>query len=215
MFLKKRKMDFYDLLTYSGVSERTTNNLRILKGTFEEMDKFLDRSVYLHGPVGSGKTTLAAAILAEVIKTEYPSYEYILNLMDPKRNKPEYDQQYIPSSAKQYIFTTLPKFLQRIRETFNKQYEGPTESQIIEQYADAELLVIDDIGIEMTTDWSFQLFYLLVDERYGRMKNTIFTSNFSLLELCNKFSDSRIPSRIAGMCKGRIFEITGEDKRIK
>lgn len=213
MFLKKRKMDFYDLLTYSGVSERTANNLRTLENP-QDVSKFLDQSIYLHGPVGSGKTTLAAAILAEVIRINYTA-EPILDMMDPKRNSPDYDQPYIPSFSNDYIFTTLPKFLQRIRETFNKLYEGPTESQIIEQYADAELLVIDDIGIEMTTDWSFQLFYLLVDERYGRMKNTIFTSNFSLPELCSKFSDSRIPSRIAGMCKGRIFEITGEDKRIK
>lgn len=73
------------------------------------------------------------------------------------------------------------------------------------------LLVLDDIGAEKLTDYVRQITYYIINEREQWALKTILTSNFSLAEL-DDFIDTRIASRIAGMCK--VLCLNGKDKRL-
>lgn len=107
-------------------------------------------------------------------------------------------------------FISSPKFIIDIQCAFRK--DGEHVDDILSQNAHKSILIIDDIGAEKLTDFVKQIFYYIINEREQYIKKTIITSNFSLDEL-DRHIDSRISSRIAGMCD--ILELKGADRRIK
>ena len=96
----------------------------------------------------------------------------------------------------------------KIRRGFDST-ENPFD--VTELASDTGVLVIDDFGVEKLSDWVVETFYLIINSRYEQMLPTIFTSNYSLGEIAERYGD-RIPSRIAEMCN--VVELSGEDKRL-
>lgn len=148
-------------------------------------------SSYLWGQVGSGKTIQAVFMMLSELRNEF-----------------------IEKRRKKAIFISVPELLLEFKSSYNKQNkEGQlTEEEILEKYSKVDLLVLDDFGVERTTDWAFQLLYILINRRYENIKKTIFTSNYSLIQLAERLDDIRIPSRIQQMCK--IIEFNGKDYRM-
>lgn len=202
-------MDYLDLLRAAGVSKRTIRDLRSLSIPVKE--EHINRSLYFYGEPGTGKTTTAAAILSTVLRRSV-NVEHYLSKMDPASD--EFDVYF--KANFNMLFVKVPVLLQEIKATFNRDYIGPSESEIINHCLSTRLLVLDDIGVEMTTDWAYQTLYLIVDTRYSELRNTIFISNLAPDELDKKMGDSRLISRIIGMCgtKG-ILRMNGKDRRIE
>jgi len=86
-----------------------------------------------------------------------------------------------------------------------------TETELLEKYSKAKLLILDDFGIDKITDWSFQMLYVLINNRYENMLPTIFTSNHDLDEQAAKLGDNRITSRIQESCE--IVKMDGKNYR--
>ena len=139
---------------------------------------------YIQGPVGSGKTVLAAFLTLEYAK-----------------------QRYLNAETGFVYFITVPEFLAEIK----KAYGDPErqESDVVDKYTNAKFLVLDDLGPERSTDWAVDQLYLLANRRYEAMRTTIFTSNFTLPELAERMGDERIPARIERMCKIITLEARG------
>jgi DNA replication protein DnaC len=149
-------------------------------------------SILLTGGTGSGKTHIAISILRELIKL---NKIYRSNV----------------------CFITAPEFLLEIRNTFNKkvvdfdEHEPKTEEEIIDKYAGCELLILDDLGAEKSSDFAIQSLYLLIDRRNRNLKPTIITTNLSLKEIEEKL-DARIASRLSDM---KVIKINMPDYRKK
>jgi DNA replication protein DnaC len=169
------------------------------------------KSLFIHGSPGTGKTHLAVGLM----------YEWIPNgvnlVADPYG---AFDDDGLPKIVVKNEFDNfsmfrIPKFLPstefflEIKETYDKKNQ--TESEVISNYSFYDILVIDDLGAEKISEWSRQLFYILLDRRYRDMKQTIITSNLSLKEVSERLDD-RIASRIAEM--GEIIKMDGKDYRI-
>lgn len=75
--------------------------------------------------------------------------------------------------------------------------------------ADASLLVLDDLGIRKPSEGMFHLLFDVLELR--KMKPTIITSNKTLDELSDHYTDGRIYSRLAA---GTVMTIGGDDRRI-
>ncbi len=133
-------------------------------------------STYFWGKIGSGKTIHAVFMM----------------LTERKNN-------FLYKTVGKSIFITIPELLLEFKSSYDDK--KITEKELVEKYSGVDLLVLDDFGVEKTTDWSFQLLYIIINRRYEGMKKTIFTSNLSLKELSEKLGDDRIPSRIQQMCK--------------
>ena len=103
----------------------------------------------------------------------------------------------------------MPKLLLQLRANFNTPNSWKNED-IINELASCELLIIDDLGAEKTSDWVEETIYLLIDERYGKMLPTVLTSNYPLSEIAKRVGD-RVCSRIVEMC--RVVSINTSDKR--
>ena len=51
----------------------------------------------------------------------------------------------------------------------------------------ADLLVVDDLGTELLSDWTIDEIFFLVFYRYSHCKPTVFTSNYDLSEIYAKY----------------------------
>jgi DNA replication protein DnaC len=206
----------YDLLSYCGVPKHIRKTLEGTKDSFQlpfdspHLGKFWNGGILLYGEVGSGKSTMAAHILHQILSQELYVPRYLEALKSRTLENQQSSEYRILSK---YQFVRLPLLLQMIKRSFSKDYEGPSEAELLDQCMLARFLVLDDLGVELTTDWAFQTLYLIVDERYGEERPTVFTSNFSLDKLDQKLNDLRLVSRIVGMCGEHVYEIEGKDRR--
>lgn len=99
-------------------------------------------------------------------------------------------------------FTTAPELLLRIRATFRDE-SWESEGQVISDLCLHELLVLDDLGAEKTTEFAITTLYIIIDRRIRDAKRTIITTNLSLKEIEDKL-DARIASRLSGMQNVKI-----------
>ena len=74
-----------------------------------------------------------------------------------------------------------------------------------------DLLIIDDLGTELTNNFVTSQFFSCLNERHMRRKSTIISTNLSLEELRNRYSD-RIFSRITS--NYTICKLSGTDVRM-
>lgn len=130
------------------------------------------KGMYLWGNTGSGKTLLACSILNELI------FRYQTKCRYAKINK---------------------DFLGALRDSYNKEssYHGQ-EMSIQDEFANVEVLVIDDFGIQKDSDWVDEKLYALIDARYEKEKTTLLTSNTPTSDWKDK-GHGRIFSRLCEM----------------
>lgn len=75
-----------------------------------------------------------------------------------------------------------------------------------------KVFVLDDLGVEKTTEYALSMLYEILEDRINSYRNgLIITSNLSLDQLAQKLGDDRIPSRLNGIC--RQIEMRGQDYR--
>lgn len=104
----------------------------------------------LHGPCGSGKTHLSAAVANESIRRRRKS-----------------------------LFMIVPDLLDYLRETFNPRSEV-TYDERFEAIRSVPMLVLDDLGTENATTWAREKLYQIVNHRYNTQLPTVLTTNQDL-----------------------------------
>jgi DNA replication protein DnaC len=131
-----------------------------------ESHKTTGKGLYIYSDEkGSGKTRMAASIANELMKNHNTRVK----------------------------FATSSKIVQEIRATWDKETRTCTQTELISALATAEVLIIDDFGIEKIYDFVNENFYSIINERYNSKKITIYTSNYQLHDL--PYED-RIRSRV-------------------
>lgn len=148
---------------------------------FEDL-KHEGKGLFLHSTTkGSGKTRLAISCGNALIKVHKQRVRYI---------------------------TTLD-LLSRIKQSFNDD-SAETEQQLVNEFTEIPVLILDDIGTEQSTPWVREIFYRVLDTRMTHKRITIITSNLSLKELKH---DDRIKSRLGKMVI--TIQMPEEDIRCK
>lgn len=107
----------------------------------------------LTGPVGSGKTFLAAAIANALTENGY-----------------------------QVLFLVVPDLLDELRSTYDKRAEK-TELDLLDSAREIPFLVLDDLGAHNYTEWTRNRLYSIINFRMNEQLPTVITTNLSLSEL--------------------------------
>lgn len=142
---------------------------------------------YICGDVGTGKTTMASQFAARAIM----------------------------EGVRGVRFVSSVNLLGELRDTFNGH---GTEAEIINRYCkNAQLLVLDDLGKDIPTQWTVMVLYRIINDRYEHMLPTIITSQYTREQLSKRLSGGdqetakAIISRLEQM--GRTIALDGRDKR--
>lgn len=115
--------------------------------------------LYVHGPVGTGKTWLAAAIARELL-TERPAA----------------DRLGAPVLVR---FTSTTAMLQSLRP-------GDAQQEL-EVYSRPPVLVLDDLGTERYTEWEAEQLFNLAHARRAESRPIIVTSNLEPREVTARY----------------------------
>lgn len=83
-------------------------------------------------------------------------------------------------------------------------------NELIERYFECDLLIIDDLGTEIINQFTVSTLYNLLNDRLSRGKPVIISTNLSVDDIKNKYSD-RITSRLFG--EYQILSFVGTDIR--
>ena len=170
--LRKQKIE--SILGKSGIKKRylsrtidsfsvTAENKRSFEVATDYIKNFREyftqgKGLYLEGPCGTGKTHLAIAIALAIINTGVP-----------------------------VICKTSIDILGDIKRCYERNSEV-TEEEVLEAYKTVDLLIIDDLGKEQTTEWSVPVLYSILNERYEALLPTIITTNYNTSALAEKLS---------------------------
>lgn len=112
----------------------------------------------------------------------------------------------VSESGYSVVYDTAIHIFSRFEaEKFGREDEGSTA-----RYLRCDLLILDDLGSELTTPFLQSALYELINTRLITGKHTVISSNLSLRDVSLRYS-GQVYSRISG--EYRLLEFWGEDIR--
>jgi DNA replication protein DnaC len=104
---------------------------------------------------------------------------------------------------------SLPRLLNDIRDTHRAER---SHTELLDRLTAVDLLHIDDVGAERTTDWVLEELYSIVNARYEDQRSMVITTNILDREaLCQQITE-RTVSRLTEMCDE--LPLLGDDHRM-
>jgi DNA replication protein DnaC len=101
--------------------------------------------------------------------------------------------RWIIAGRRDALFVLTGELLASLRRGFN---DG-TAAGSLDQAKFAKLLILDDIGSEMATDWVRDTLYMLINYRMNYFHPTVITSNLYPNQISERYH-ARLASRLAG-----------------
>jgi DNA replication protein DnaC len=145
------------------------------------------------GNVGTGKTTLAMLVARAALEAQHT-----------------------------VAIFSAPRLLNAIRRTYDED-SALSDEELIDRLVAVDLLHVDDLGVERTSDWVLEQLYAVVNGRYEAERSCVMTANIELgpdesRDLVDVVVDQlgerigrRTASRLVEMCA--LVPVFGRDAR--
>lgn len=138
------------------------------------------KGILMKGDTGLGKTHLSLSIANEVIRRGYS-----------------------------VVYVSAPDILSQLeREHFSYAYSN--EQQLMQSLVECDLLILDDLGTEFTTQFTTTAIYNLFNTRINTGRPVIINTNLTASELEKTYSQ-RFVSRVMSSCA--VLDFIGKDIR--
>jgi DNA replication protein DnaC len=160
--------------------------VKAVRSFTEAIEENLDagRGLWLMGDVGTGKTTLAMIVSKAAVE-----------------------------AGRTVAVYSLPRLLARIRRTYDADAGEDSYLEFFHRLTSVDLLHIDDLGAEKSSDWVLEQLYAMVDERYEAERSMVVTTNLDQASLEEQIGP-RTVSRLVEIC-GDPLPLFGEDLRYR
>ena len=183
--LEEQTFDSFSLSYYTEDDQRR-NMERVLERAKQYAETFHGKgsgNLLFFGATGLGKTHLSTAIAKTVIDRGYD----------------------VVYDSAQNVFSGFEA------ERFGRDREG-TGSEPTARYFQCDLLILDDLGAEMSNQFSVSCLYQLLNERMLSRMPMIISTNLQFTEIRQRYTD-RICSRLLG--EFFAFQFSGKDIRMQ
>jgi DNA replication protein DnaC len=140
------------------------------------------RGFWFFGDVGTGKTSLAMLISKSALE-----------------------------AGRSVAIYSMPRLLADIRATFDDRAEH-SYSELFDRLTSVDLLHIDDLGAEKSSDWVLEQVYAIINERWQEERSVVVTTNLDDDALRAQIGFRTI-SRLEDMCGENVIPIFGNDRR--
>ncbi len=142
----------------------------------------VDKGLLFYGDTGVGKTHLAVALMREAI---------------------------VRKNARAVFYETR-ELLKMVRDTYSGSAEM-TELAVLRPVLEAEILVLDDLGLEKKSEWVDETLGLVINTRYSERRLTVITTNLRDLDSTEPGSFAfhlglRTRSRLKEMCEWLLID---------
>lgn len=180
--MKTQSFDTFSFEYYTGEDlVKAKYNYDTIKNYAENFSGKNDGNLLFAGNTGLGKTHLSTSAAVKIIDRGFDvKYETAQNIFADFEDK-------------------------QFRNSYASDPEDPTE-----RYFECDLLIIDDLGTEMSTQFTVSCLYNLINSRINSGRAMIINTNLSSAELRKRYQD-RITSRLFGEFSILLFE--GSDVR--
>ena len=173
-----RRYHHCSLNDFATYENDTLEDALVRSRAFADAFPVISRGLFFLGDPGVGKTHLAAAILKQVILTR----------------------------GARGLFYDTRDLLKVIRGTYNAVVKT-TELEVLRPVMEADILVLDDLGAEKTSEWVEETLNLIVNTRYNERRATIFTSNYPDLPPDSATDVISLHDRIGFRMRSRLHEM--------
>jgi DNA replication protein DnaC len=160
--------------------------LREVRKFVSDIDAHLERGegLWFCGDVGTGKTSLAMLVSKAAL-----------------------------DAGRSVAIYSVPRLLAEIKETYDEDSDH-SYMRLFRRLCAVDLLHLDDLGAERTTEWVLEQLYGIVNERWQQSRSIVVTSNLTDLGELRAQVGARTVSRLTETCGDRIFMIMGDDMRM-
>ena len=102
----------------------------------------------------------------------------------------------------------------QLRNTFTDRHQS--EADVLDKVSYADLLFLDDVGVDPASEWIFSTYWTLLDRRFDWQLPIVITTNKPLEGrgevLAKRIGDPAF-SRLLGLCGGNVIDMSGADLR--
>jgi DNA replication protein DnaC len=135
-----------------------------VRGYVRHVDERLDagEGLWLYGPVGTGKTSLAMLVSKAALDV-----------------------------GRTVAIYSLPRLLAEIRTTFDDDSQR-SYTDLLDRLTGVDLLHIDDVGAEKTSPWVLEQLYALINTRYEEERAVVITTNLERDDLAEQINERTV-----------------------
>jgi DNA replication protein DnaC len=158
--------------------------LRHVRDFLVNIDKRIQAGdgLWFTGDVGTGKTSLAMLVSKTALEAGHSVAIY-----------------------------SVPRLLAEIKETYDRDSDD-SYMRLFNRLCSVDLLHLDDLGAERTTDWVLEQLYSIVNERWQDRRSIIVTSNLMKIDEIRQQIGYRTVSRLVEICD-EPYPLYGKDLR--
>lgn len=181
-------LDYYSTTRYPGQGRSPRENMELVKeicfNYATKFGRFFTKNLFLSGPPGLGKTFLSACIARTVAEQGFSVV---------------YD-----TAGNVFAQFEAKKFLR-------DRQDGQEAKDETRRYLQCDLLILDDLGSELTTQFTQSALYELVNTRLAGEKRTVISSNLTMEDVARRYAP-QIASRLEG--EYEVLHFYGDDIRL-
>jgi len=201
---KERAEAFSAVWSRSDVPERFLH----VNADFNKAKPLFDgKWLYIYGENGRGKT-YAACQVAKAYLVHNTKRDVVPTLKGNKKG---------PMKCRvSFHFTEAQSLLSDITSSWSRW--DMNESEVMARWVGVDLLILDDLGKGVPSEWAAEKLFEIVNKRWSNNKLTIITSQYGITELSERYRKaggetlSAMISRLKGECEE--IPLMGKDRRL-
>lgn len=185
----KARLDVYSDECWDDMGKSPRENMRavlaVCQGYARQFESFPLKNLFFSGDTGLGKTFLSACIAKEVSNSGHSVvYDTAIN-----------------------VFARFES--RKFAREADQEREARDDTR---RYLNCDLLILDDLGSELTTQFVQSALYELVNSRLTTGRRTVISSNLTMEDVRRRYTP-QIASRLEG--EYRVLAFYGDDIRLR